>query len=42
MIKARRHTAHSPRRRIQLARQHKKTLWRQRSYTLTELGGDNN
>lgn len=38
MIRKRRHAINSPRRRIQLARQHKKTLWRQRSYTLTELG----
>ncbi|CAG8998211.1 MAG: hypothetical protein CENE_00152 [Candidatus Celerinatantimonas neptuna] len=41
MLRKRRHTAQSPRRRILLARQHKKTLWRQRSFTLTELGEGN-
>ncbi|CAG9297372.1 hypothetical protein [Celerinatantimonas diazotrophica] len=40
MVKKRHHATHSPRRRIQLARQHKKTLWRQRSFALTELIGE--
>jgi hypothetical protein len=38
MIRKKRVTLHSPRRRIQLARQHRKVLLRQRSYVLTEMG----
>ncbi|WP_281422568.1 hypothetical protein [Agarivorans litoreus] len=38
MIRKKRVTLHSPRRRIQLARQHRKVLLRQRSYVLSEMG----
>ncbi|WP_432452185.1 MULTISPECIES: hypothetical protein [unclassified Agarivorans] len=37
MIRRKRVTLHSPRRRIQLARQHRKVLLRQRSYALSEM-----
>lgn len=37
MIRKKR-TLQSPRRRIQLARQHRKVLLRQRSYILSEMG----
>ncbi|MGY5450109.1 hypothetical protein ACVFI8_04095 [Agarivorans sp. MS3-6] len=38
MMRKKRVTLHSPRRRIQLARQHRKVLLRQRSFVLSEMG----